>query len=171
MLQHDVTSPRPYSRLNLIAGTKGVFRGYPRLDIFLEGKDEWPKAGGGHKFDDAKTAEIRQKYMHPLFRQVGEVAKKVGGHGGMDFLMDLRWAYCLQNGLPLDTDVYDLASWCAVSELTEKSARNRSRTMDIPDFTRGIWKTPCNSNLMDATLDLLKLDFKGVGKAQGQLSV
>ena len=85
--------------------------------------------------------------------------------------MDLRWAYCLQNGLPLDTDVYDLASWCAVSELTERSARNRSQAMDIPDFTRGIWKTPCNSNLMDASLDLSKLDFKGVEKAGGQLSV
>ena len=171
LLQHDVTSPRQYSRLNLISGTKGVLRSYPKLDIFLEGKDEWPKDGSGHRFDDAKTAEIRERYRHPLYKQVGEIAKKVGGHGGMDFLMDLRWAYCLQRGLPLDTDVYDLASWCAVSELTERSVRNRSQAMDIPDFTRGAWKTPCHSNLMDATLDLSKLDFKDVGKAQGQLSV
>ena len=171
LLQHDVTSPRPYSRLNLIAGTKGVFRGYPRLDISLE--SDFPRTIDGchHAFDDKKTAEIRERYRHPLYRQVGEIAKKVGGHGGMDFLMDLRWAYCLQNGLPLDTDVYDLASWCAVSELTERSARNRSQAMDIPDFTRGVWKTPCNSNLMDASLDLSKLDFRGVEKAGGQLSV
>ena len=171
MLQHDVTSPRQYSRLNLIAGTKGVFRGYPRLDIFLEKKDEWPTSGDGHKFTDEMTERIKKELRHPLYRQVGEIAKRVGGHGGMDFLMDLRWAYCLQQGLPLDTDVYDLAAWCAVSELTERSARNRSQAMDIPDFTRGVWKTPCNSNLMDAALDLSKLDFKGVGKAQGQLSV
>ena len=171
MLQHDVTSPRPYSRLNLIAGTKGVFRGYPRLDISLEA--DFPRTVDEchHAFDDKKTTEIRERYRHPLYKQVGEIAKKVGGHGGMDFLMDLRWAYCLQNGLPLDTDVYDLASWCAVSELTEKSARNRSQTMDIPDFTRGVWKTPCNSNLMDATLDLSKIDFGTVRKAEGQLSV
>ena len=171
MLQHDVTSPRPYSRLNLIAGTKGVFRGYPRLDISLEA--EFPRTVDEchHAFDDKKTAEIRQRYMHPLYKQVGEIAKKVGGHGGMDFLMDLRWAYCLQQGLPLDTDVYDLAAWCAVSELTERSARNRSQTMDIPDFTRGVWKTPCNSNLMDAEIDLSKLDFRKVGRADGQMSV
>ena len=153
LLQHDVTSPRPYSRLDLIAGTKGVFRGYPRLEIFLEGKDEWPTSGAGHRFSEERTARIRDEFRHPLYRQAGEIAKKVGGHGGMDYLMDLRWAYCLQNGLPLDTDVYDLASWCAVSELTERSARNRSQAMDVPDFTRGVWKTPCRSNLMDATLD------------------
>lgn len=153
LLQHDVSSPRPYSRLNLIAGTKGVLRGYPRLDVFLEGKDDWPTNGAGHSFSDEMTARIRDTYAHPLVRQAGEVAKKVGGHGGMDYLMDLRWAYCLQRGLPLDTDVYDLASWCAVSELTERSSRNRAQTMDVPDFTRGAWKTPCTSNLMDATIE------------------
>ena len=171
MLQHDVTSPRQYSRLNLIAGTKGVFRSYPRLDIFIEGKDEWPKDGNGHTFTDEMTAAIKRDCQHALYRQVGEIAKKVGGHGGMDFLMDLRWAYCLQQGQPLDTDVYDLAAWCAVSELTEKSARNRSQTMDIPDFTRGAWKTPCSSNLMDATIDISKLNFGDVGKAGAQLNV
>ena len=105
-----------------------------------------------HCFDEKAPAEIKEKYSHPLYREAGDIAKKVGGHGGMDFLMDLRWAYCLQLGLPLDTDVYDLASWCAVSELSERSARNRSRTVDIPDFTGGLWRTPCNSNLMDATI-------------------
>ena len=171
MLQHDVTSPRPYSRLNLIAGTKGVFRGYPRLDIFFEGKNDWPRDDKGHKFTDEMTARIKEEFRHPLYKQVGEIAKKVGGHGGMDFLMDLRWAYCLQNGLPLDTDVYDLAAWCAVSELTERSARKRSQSQDVPDFTRGAWKTPGNSNLMDATFDMARLDFRDVGKARGQLTV
>lgn len=169
MLQHDVSTPRPYSRLNLISGTKGVFRAYPRLEICIEDKDLWKKKH--HRFDEKFTAEIKEKYCHPLYREVGEIAKKVGGHGGMDFLMDLRWAYCLQQGLPLDTDVYDLASWCAVSELSERSARNRSRSIDIPDFTGGIWKTPCNSNLMDATFDMTKLDFKIVEKAKGQMNV
>ena len=171
MLQHDVSSPRPYSRLNLIAGTKGVFRGYPRLEIYLEGGDEWPRSGGHHAFSEEATARIRAAYAHPLVKQVGDIAKKVGGHGGMDYMMDLRWAYCLQRGLPLDTDVYDLASWCAVSELTERSARSRARTMDVPDFTRGAWKTPCNSNLMDATIDLSALDFKTVKAVQGQMNV
>ena len=91
-------------------------------------------------FDEKAAAEIRTKYAHPLWRDVSAMAKKVGGHGGMDFIMDLRWAYCLKLGLPLDTDVYDLASWCAVNELSERSARNRSAALDFPDFTRGAWK-------------------------------
>ena len=171
LLEHDVTSPRQYSRLNLIAGTKGVFRGFPDLRIFLEGKDEWPKNADGHKFTDEMTTRIEAEFRHPLYKQGGEIAKKVGGHGGVDFIMDLRWAYCLQQGLPLDMDVYDLAAWCSVCELTERSARNRSQTMDIPDFTRGVWKTPCRSNLMDASFDLTKLDFKDIRTAEGQLSV
>ena len=172
MLQHDVTSPRPYSRLNLIAGTKGVFRGYPRVDIHLEGLGEWPaQKAGHHAFDEAKTKEIVETYRHPLYREVGEIAKKVGGHGGMAFIMDLRWAYCLKLGLPLDTDVYDLASWCAVNELSERSARNRSAALDFPDFTRGAWKIAANCNLMDASIDRSKLDFSTVGATAGQLNV
>ena len=159
LLQHDVTSPRPYSRLNLISGTKGTFRSYPSLGICLEGRDEWPTKAGHHAYDDKVSAEIKEKYRHPLYRQVGEIARKVGGHGGMDYLMDLRWAYCLQLGLLLDTDVYDLASWCAVSELTERSARNRSQPMDIPDFTRGAWKEETRSRLMDASFEMDKIKF------------
>ena len=171
MLQHDVTSPRPYSRLNLIAGTKGVLRGYPRLEIYLEGQTEWPTTSGHHLFDEKKTQAIREKFRHPLQKVLGEIAKKAGGHGGMDFMMDLRWAYCLQKGLPLDMDVYDLASWCAVCELSERSARNRSATVDFPDFTRGAWKKKCNCNLMDAEMDVSQIDFSTVGKLKGQMSV
>ena len=58
--------------------------------------------------------------MHPLWKAAGEIAKEIGGHGGMDYIMDLRWAYCLQNGLPLDMDVYDLAAWSSIIELTER---------------------------------------------------
>ena len=168
MLQHDVSSPRPYSRLNLIVGTKGVFRAYPKLAISLEGEKEWSRK---HAFDETATAELKERYRHPLYKQAGELAKKVGGHGGMDFLMDLRWSYCLRQGLPLDMDVYDLASWCAVCELSERSARNRSQAMDFPDFTRGAWKQKVESNLMTAAFDLNKLDVKKVEKAKGQLNV
>ena len=168
---NDVTSPRPYSRLNLIAGTKGVLRGYPRLEICLEGRDEWPKKDGHHVFNERTTKEMHEKYMHPLQKALGEIAQKAGGHGGMDFMMDLRWAYCLQKGLPLDMDVYDLASWCAVCELSERSARNRSASVDFPDFTRGVWKTKCNSNLMDAEMDASNLDFGTVGKIDGQMNI
>ena len=154
MVQHDVGTARPYSRLNLIQGSRGVLQDYP-LRIAIEetlGK-------GVHAFDDKKTAEIREKYKHPLWKTRDEIAKRmpVTGHGGMDFLMVLRLSYCLQNGLPLDMNVYDLASWCCLCELTEKSADNRGRSMDIPDFTRGAWKTAPKLGLVD--VDLAKMNF------------
>ena len=154
MVQHDVGTARPYSRLNLIQGSRGVLQDYP-LRIAIEetlGK-------GVHAFDDKKTAEIREKYKHPLWKTRDEIAKRmpVTGHGGMDFLMILRLSYCLQNGLPLDMNVYDLASWCCLCELTEKSADNRGRSMDIPDFTRGAWKTAPKLGLVD--VDLAKMNF------------
>ena len=155
MVQHNVGTAHPYSRLNLIQGTRGVLQDYP-LRIAIEeslGK-------GAHGFDEKKTQEIRQKYKHPLWKTRDEIAKRmpVTGHGGMDFLMVLRLSYCLQNGLPLDMNVYDLASWCCLCELTEKSADNRGRSMDIPDFTRGGWKTAPKLGLVD--VDLAKMNFQ-----------
>ncbi len=153
MVQHDVASPRPYSRLQLITGTRGAVYDYP----FRVGWEE--KNGKGvHKwFDEKRTAEVREKYAHPLWKKVGEIAKKVGGHGGMDFIMDLRWAYCLQNGEPLDMDVYDLAATCSIVELSEKSVRSGSKPQDIPDFTRGNWRYARQFGIMD--IDMAKVDL------------
>ena len=166
MVQHDVASPRPYSRINLISGTKGMLCDYPyRLAV-----EDKPGAGA-HGFDDKLAAEWREKYKHPLWKRAGEIAKKVGGHGGMDFLMDLRWAFCLQNGLPLDMNVYDLASWCSLCELTEKSVRNRSNSVDVPDFTRGGWKTTKPLGLVDVDLSKMGLDAAGVKADKSALNV
>ncbi len=166
MVQHDVASPRPYSRINLISGTKGMLCDYPyRLAV-----EDKPGAGA-HGFNDKLAAEWREKYKHPLWKRAGEIAKKVGGHGGMDFLMDLRWAFCLQNGLPLDMNVYDLASWCSLCELTEKSVRNRSNSVDVPDFTRGGWKTTKPLGLVDVDLSKMGLDAAGVKADKSALTV
>ena len=166
MVQHDVSTPRPYSRINLISGTKGMLCDYPyRLAV------ETKPGAGAHEFNNKLAAEWRTKYAHPLWKKAGEIAQKVGGHGGMDFLMDLRWAYCLQNGLPLDMNVYDLASWCSLCELTEKSVRNRSCSVDVPDFTRGGWKTTPPLGLVDVDLAKMGLDGSGVQKDESALSV
>ena len=79
------------------------------------------------------------KYQHPIIKKYGEMAQKVGGHGGMDFFMDARLVYCLQNGLPLDMDVYDLAEWCSLAELGALSMDNNCCSVEFPDFTRGAW--------------------------------
>ncbi len=136
MVQWDETSPRPYSRHNLIQGTKGTFAGYPNR-LACEGltpnTHEWT--------EEAKLEEIMKKFEHPLFVKMGEMAKKNGGHGGMDWLMLWRVVTCLREGQPLDQDVYDAAAWSVIGPLSEKSIANRSASMDVPDFTRGRWKS------------------------------
>jgi predicted dehydrogenase len=135
MVQWDEQLPRPYSRLNLIQGTKGVWGGFPNR-MTVEGvtsTEEWT--------DGAKLDPFFDKYDHPLWKRMGEEAKKAGGHGGMDFVMLWRIIYCLRNGLPLDQDVYDAATWSVIGPLSEWSVANRSQSVDIPDFTRGKWKT------------------------------
>ena len=175
LVQHDVSSPRPYTRIDLVTGTKGVFWGMPWRTY---GKDpavykmgfEKKNGDGVHQFfDEKKAEEYRLKYRHPLWRKIGAIAQEVGGHGGMDFIMDLRWAYCLQNGLHLDQNVYDLAAWCSICELSERSVRNRSNSVDVPDFTRGAWKTA--PKLGDLDIDLGKLEFKKVRKDKDALNV
>ncbi len=133
MIQHDVTSPRPYSRIHMISGTKGFAQKYPKLGIALE-----PNA---HQYlSEEKLQKLLAEYEHPIVKEVGAKAREVGGHGGMDFIMDYRLIYCLRNGLPLDQDVYDAAEWSSIVELSRISVNNGSKPVKIPDFTRGAWK-------------------------------
>jgi hypothetical protein len=132
MIQHDVTSPRPYSRLHTLSGLKGFAQKYPTPSIALE--------PDSHEFLSAeKFDKLMEEYKHPFIKEIGEVAKKVGGHGGMDFIMDYRLIYCLKNGLPLDMDVYDAAEWSCLVGLSEMSVLNGGKPIQIPDFTRGDW--------------------------------
>jgi hypothetical protein len=132
MIQHDTTSPRPYSRIHLISGTFGIASKWPVQQIALEPKShEW--------LPDEEVNKLLAEYEHPLARKVGEMARNVGGHGGMDFIMDWRLIHCLRNGLSLDQDVYDAASWSSIVELSEISVRNKSKMVEVPDFTRGVW--------------------------------
>ncbi|MFC0117616.1 Gfo/Idh/MocA family protein [Pseudoalteromonas xiamenensis] len=135
MVQHDTTTPRPYSRHNLIQGTNGVFAGFPNR-IALED-------GGSQSFHewDYEMESWYQRYDHPLWKKMGAEAERNGGHGGMDFLMFWRMIYCLRNGEALDQDVYDGAAWSVISPLSAQSVANRSDSVTIPDFTRGAWQT------------------------------
>ncbi|MDP3580822.1 MAG: acetylgalactosaminidase, partial [Ignavibacteria bacterium] len=134
MIQHNTTSPRPYSRIHLLSGTKGIAQKWPDEKIALEPKShEWLKE------DEYK--KLMTQYEHPFAKKIGEKAREVGGHGGMDFIMDYRLIHCLRNGLPLDQDVYDGATWSSIVELSELSVKNKSKSIEVPDFTRGAWKT------------------------------
>lgn len=151
MVQWDETSPRPYTRHNLIQGTRGAFAGFPNRIALEYKKEELPpaiqKALGAktamnyHEWDQ-NMGPWFEAYDHPLYKRTAEAARG-GGHGGMDFIMNWRIIYCLRNGEPLDQTVYDAAAWSVIGPLSEASVAQRSRSMDVPDFTRGVWeRTP-----------------------------
>lgn len=144
---HDVMTPQPYSRMFHLVGTHGVSNKYPVEGIALD-NESLKKAGidtktnyyNGEAFlNDADMKKLYAKYQSPIVTKYTEMAKKVGGHGGMDFIMDSRLIYCLQHGLPLDMDVYDLAEWCSLAELGSISMDNNCIGVEVPDFTRGHW--------------------------------
>jgi predicted dehydrogenase len=132
MVQYGRYSPRPYDRINLITGTKGTLRSYPLRVALAPDWHNW--------LDDMALADLKAKHTHPLWRKIGEIAKKNGGHGGMDYLMEYRLCHCLLNGLPLDQDVYDGAAWSSLVELTERSVLKGGDAVEVPDFTRGAWR-------------------------------
>jgi predicted dehydrogenase len=136
MVQWDETSPRPYSRHNLIQGTKGTLKGFPN-GMAIEGMTK-----SYHEWTESEEFEkIAEKYEHPLFKRMGELSSKMGGHGGMDFLMLFRIIECLRKGEPLDQNVYEGCFWSSVAPLSEKSVKEDGMPQDFPDFTRGGWKT------------------------------
>lgn len=142
MLQHDVTSPRPYSRIHLISGTEGIARAYPE-----------PRIATGHEgwLDEEEFEAVTAEYTPEIVNRVGELAREVGGHGGMDALLMWRLIDCLRNGIPVDMDVYDAASWSSVIMLSEWSVANEATPIHFPDFTSGAWKT--NEPNMDIQLE------------------
>ena len=168
VLKHDVCNPCPYDRGSHYIGSRGVFRGitFPETaaDAYKMGSPcrfgwiDGPKGAVEDFFDFDKAMKLREEFKHPFWKVAGEMSKKVGGHGGMDFIMDLRWAYCLQNGLPLDTDVYDLATYSSIVELSERSINAHSAAIDFPDYTRGGWKTAKPFTVDE--IDMGKFDFK-----------
>ena len=131
IVQHSCDAPRPYSRFNILQGTNGITQGYPEPLVYIEGKSS------RHRWEPAEM--YMEEFQHPLLKTIGEKARNAG-HGGADYIEDYRFVQALRNGTQPDMDVYDAAAWSVVTELSERSVANRSRTMDFPDFTKGKWK-------------------------------
>jgi hypothetical protein len=132
MVQYDISSPRPYTRIQMISGTKAVSMKYPEPGRIATGHEWLPPE---------EMKKLEEKYTPDLVKRIGERAKEVGGHGGMDFIMDWRLIYCLRNGLPLDQDVYDAAALSSIVPLSQLSVSRRSSSVDVPDFTSGAYLT------------------------------
>ena len=146
LVEHCVTTPRPYSRMYQISGTEGFANKYPNEGLALgstvpTGEVDIYNLDAEEYMSNEARDILMAKYQHPITKEGGlaEKARTVGGHGGMDFIMDYRLIYCLHNGLPLDQDVYDAAEWSSLVELTEVSIVNGSMPVVMPDFTRGEW--------------------------------
>ena len=145
LVEHAVATPRPYSRMYQLTGTKGFANKYPNQGLALGGEDLTGLDSEDLDAEKYMPDELRDSlmvaYQHPITRDGGlaEKARKVGGHGGMDFIMDYRLVYCLHHGLPMDQDVYDAAEWSSLVELTEVSILHGSMPVVMPDFTRGEW--------------------------------
>ena len=139
LVQYDVTTPRPYSRLNFIQGTNGAFGGFPNR-IALESEGDF------HVWDQ-DMSKWYEKFEHPLWKKMYQETNRKRssqpktGHRNLDFMMLWRMVYCLRNSLPFDQNVYDAAAWSAVTNLSQVSVSNRSSSVDFPDFTRGLWKS------------------------------
>lgn len=133
LIEHNVMTPRPYSRMYQVTGTEGFANKYP-VKQYCIGEINPHRA-----VSEEDMNRLMNEYKHPIHLELESKAKEVGGHGGMDFIMDYRLVYCLRNGLPLDMDVYDLAEWCGMIELSRISLENGSMPVAVPDFTRGGW--------------------------------
>ena len=138
MVQWDETTPRPYSRLNLIQGTKGTLAGFPTR-VALEGGVEGLTKDHHSWVQGEQLQMLYEKYEHPLYKRLNQTAQG-SGHGGMDGIMVYRIVECLQKGLPLDQNVYEGCFWSAVAPLSERSVASGGYPQPFPDFTRGGWK-------------------------------
>lgn len=154
LLQNNEDTPRVYTRMNLLQGTRGMVRTYPLRIAYGEKLEDHLK----EFFTGEKLDAVKAKYGSQLWKKLGAFAKGQG-HGGMDFMMDARWIYCLHKGLPLDIDVYDSATWSVLAGLTEQSVNSKSAPIDIPDFTRGGWKTAKPLGVLD--IDVAALGLAG----------
>lgn len=146
LIQHDVMTPRPYDRRYQVVGTDGYAGKYPIEICCLRDtssqQTRYDALGVEKFYTGAELEQLQANYQNPLLDpEFIAHAKRMGGHGGMDFIMDYRLIYCLHHGLPLDMDVYDLAEWCCISDLSRISLENGFAPVEVPDFTRGEWNT------------------------------
>jgi hypothetical protein len=145
MLQFDTHTGRPYTRLNNVFGTKAAHEGYPSR-LYVGHKElQW-----GHSWlNEAEYKDYRERYDHPLWNKLKtQIDANAVGHGGMDFVMIYRMMRCLNEGLPLDINLYDSVLWSSITPISELSVANNSERVIIPDFTGGTWETPRKNEVL-----------------------
>ncbi len=137
VLTHDTSSPRPYNLGFRVQGTNGLWvdNHSGELDAGLIHFEDKSKK---HSWEN--TEAYLTEHDHPLWKKYGKKAEGAG-HGGMDFFVDHAFIECVKRGVNFPLDVYDLAAWYSITPLSEKSIMEGGQLQNIPDFTRGKWKT------------------------------
>ena len=137
LLQHNVMTPRPYSRLYQIVGTEGYAQKYP--EPLLQFSETKLRELGIECNEEVLPASVRdellKRFLPDYVEQLLPIARQLDPRGGMAYFMDWRLIHCLRNSEPLDMDVYDMAEWCCISELSRRSIENGSTPVAVPDFT------------------------------------
>ncbi|MEY2937478.1 MAG: hypothetical protein RL062_67, partial [Bacteroidota bacterium] len=135
LLIHDTSSPRPYSLNFRVQGTQGLWSD-DLQQLHIEGKTP------SHRWEN--DTQWMTQYDHPLWKKY-EAAAKESGHGGMDFFVLNAFVECCKKNEEFPIDVYDMATWSAITPLSEKSVAEGGSKQDIPDFTKGKWRTRVNN--------------------------
>ena len=147
MLQFDVHSGSPYSRINKVVGSKAVHNGYPSR-LYIDDPNDL-KYWGHRWLEEDDYTTFSKKYEHPLVQKLKAISANFKqGHGGMDFVMMYRLIQCLNLGVALDLNVYDGVMWSAITPLSEQSVAERSMPVSVPDFTGGRWKHERQNEIM-----------------------
>jgi hypothetical protein len=136
LLIHDTTLPRVYSRGGRVQGTKGIWM-EDKKAIYIEGlspAERWEALDESWEPFD----KYLDKYEHPLWTQFQNDGIQ-GGHGGMDYLVLRAFIESVKNKIPVPIDVYDTATWMAITCLSEESIAMGGAPVTIPDFTSGKW--------------------------------
>jgi hypothetical protein len=146
MIQHDVSTPRPDVRFNLLSGSRATFMARPSR--IATSHDGWMPEEEFNALVEKYTPEITKR-----FAELNRMAEQVDRRGHSYYRTsptDWRLIDCLRNGLPMDIDVYEAAVSSAVTPLSTWSNDNRSTSVTVPDFTSGKWET--NQRGMDIEL-------------------
>ena len=133
----DTTLPRFYSRNFTVRGTKGMYE-EATDSVFLDREEDIAREWKWKKDCVGNAEEYQEEYDHPVWKQY--IADGVqGSHDGMDWLEFKTFFQALREDAPMPVDVYDAASWMAVTALSEMSIAKGGAVVDIPDFTNGKW--------------------------------
>lgn len=145
MLQHDISSPRPQHRFDLISGNKAIYRAQP--DRFATSDQGWLSENEFHTLVEKYTPVISKR-----FEEKSQQAGRTHGSRGYECVAASDWRLidCLRNGLPMEVDVYDGALWSVITPLSEWSVAHEGQSVKVPDFTNGSWRT----NIRGMDIDL-----------------